>query len=166
MQWPTPVIPALRKLKQKDCKFKTSLSYITRPCLKKKIKNKISDFIFKDVLLTLCANTALPTDPQFPKTLEELREWRGLEQGLASGADCRSSRAAQPNLQVESNAWHRRVTFRRQQCRHSTGMDCRKFSSPERDSRTQGWDPFSHFSDSKVPNQFSKSDLLLLFVFY
>jgi hypothetical protein len=34
-----PVIPALRKLRQDDCKFKASLGYITTPCLKKKKKN-------------------------------------------------------------------------------------------------------------------------------
>jgi hypothetical protein len=35
--WCAPGIPALGRLKQEDCKFKASLSYITRPCLKKKI---------------------------------------------------------------------------------------------------------------------------------
>jgi hypothetical protein len=30
-----PVIPALRKLRQEDFKFKVTLGYIVRPCLKK-----------------------------------------------------------------------------------------------------------------------------------
>jgi hypothetical protein len=34
--WYTPVIPALRKLRQEDHKFKVSLGYIERPCLEKK----------------------------------------------------------------------------------------------------------------------------------
>jgi hypothetical protein len=38
-----PVIPALRRLKQEDCEFKASLSYIVRLCLKKK-KLEIDDF--------------------------------------------------------------------------------------------------------------------------
>jgi hypothetical protein len=32
--WYTPVIPALRKAQQEDCKFEASLDYIVRPCLK------------------------------------------------------------------------------------------------------------------------------------
>jgi hypothetical protein len=35
-----PVILALRKLKQKDCDFETSLNKIVRPCLKKKKKKE------------------------------------------------------------------------------------------------------------------------------
>jgi hypothetical protein len=31
--WYTPVIPALRRLRQKDHKFKASLDYTIRPCL-------------------------------------------------------------------------------------------------------------------------------------
>jgi hypothetical protein len=38
------VIPALRRLRKEDCKFKASLDYLVRPCLKKTqkayIKNK------------------------------------------------------------------------------------------------------------------------------
>jgi hypothetical protein len=34
--WCTPILPALRRLRQEDWKFKDSLGYITRPCLKKK----------------------------------------------------------------------------------------------------------------------------------
>jgi hypothetical protein len=30
----TPIIPALRRLKQKDCEFKVNLGYVARPCLK------------------------------------------------------------------------------------------------------------------------------------
>jgi hypothetical protein len=34
--WYIPVIPAPRRLRQEDCKFKVSLGYIVRPSLKKK----------------------------------------------------------------------------------------------------------------------------------
>jgi hypothetical protein len=34
--WNMPVIPAFRRLRQEDHKFKVSLSYITRHCLTKK----------------------------------------------------------------------------------------------------------------------------------
>jgi hypothetical protein len=34
------IIPALRGLKQEDHKFKVSLSYIVRPCLKKRSNTK------------------------------------------------------------------------------------------------------------------------------
>jgi hypothetical protein len=33
--WHTLVIPALRRLRQENCEFKSSLGYIARPCLKK-----------------------------------------------------------------------------------------------------------------------------------
>jgi hypothetical protein len=36
--WHTSVIPALRRLKQEDVKFKAYLNYIVRLCLKIKIK--------------------------------------------------------------------------------------------------------------------------------
>jgi hypothetical protein len=36
--WYAPVIPALRKLRQEDLQFKTSLGYTARPCLKKNQK--------------------------------------------------------------------------------------------------------------------------------
>lgn len=36
----------------------------------------------------------------------------------------------------------------------------------ESDSGIQGKDPLSRFLDSKVPNQFSKSDLHLLIILY
>jgi hypothetical protein len=38
--WPTPVIPSLRRLKQEDQVFETSLGYIARPCLKNNKLNK------------------------------------------------------------------------------------------------------------------------------
>jgi hypothetical protein len=34
MWWFMPAIPVFRRLKQEDCKFKTSLGYTARPCLK------------------------------------------------------------------------------------------------------------------------------------
>jgi hypothetical protein len=34
--WHTPIIPALRRLLEEDLKFKASLGYVARPCLKKK----------------------------------------------------------------------------------------------------------------------------------
>jgi hypothetical protein len=36
-----PDIPALERLRQEDCKFKSSLGYIVRFCLKKPQQNKI-----------------------------------------------------------------------------------------------------------------------------
>jgi hypothetical protein len=38
--WCTPVIPALRRLRQEDHEFEVDLSIIVRPCLKKKTKKK------------------------------------------------------------------------------------------------------------------------------
>jgi hypothetical protein len=38
--WYTAVIPALGRLKQKDQEIEASLSYMVRPCLKNKNKNK------------------------------------------------------------------------------------------------------------------------------
>jgi hypothetical protein len=37
------VIPALKRLRQEDSKFKASLSYIARPCLKQTNKQKNQD---------------------------------------------------------------------------------------------------------------------------
>jgi hypothetical protein len=39
-----PVIPALRRLRQEDCKFKVSLAYIVRPCLKKLVQKNTGKF--------------------------------------------------------------------------------------------------------------------------
>jgi hypothetical protein len=39
-----PVIPALRRLRQEDHEFKTSLGYIARPCLKIK-----EEYVWKDL---------------------------------------------------------------------------------------------------------------------
>jgi hypothetical protein len=33
----TPIIPALRKVRQEDCEFKASLGYTAKPCFKKKV---------------------------------------------------------------------------------------------------------------------------------
>jgi hypothetical protein len=38
--WYIPVIPALGKLRQEDCKLEASLYYKVRPCLKKKQREK------------------------------------------------------------------------------------------------------------------------------
>jgi hypothetical protein len=38
--WCPPIIPVLGRLRQKDSKFKDSLGYIARPCLKKKMQEK------------------------------------------------------------------------------------------------------------------------------
>jgi hypothetical protein len=38
-----PEIPAFRRLRQEDEEFKTSLGYITRPCLKSQNKQKNTD---------------------------------------------------------------------------------------------------------------------------
>jgi hypothetical protein len=40
VRWYIPVIPALRRLKQKDLKFKASLGYIVRPVSKKRKRKK------------------------------------------------------------------------------------------------------------------------------
>jgi hypothetical protein len=37
---PMPIIPALRKLRHKDCEFKASLDYIARPFLEKQKPTK------------------------------------------------------------------------------------------------------------------------------
>jgi hypothetical protein len=37
--WYTSVILALRRLSQEECRFKVSLGYLSRPCLKKQNKN-------------------------------------------------------------------------------------------------------------------------------
>jgi hypothetical protein len=36
-RWYIPVIPVLRRLRQKDSRLKANLGYIARPCLKRKI---------------------------------------------------------------------------------------------------------------------------------
>jgi hypothetical protein len=38
--WYTPVVPALRRLRQENCEFQASLDYIVKPCLKKNKTNK------------------------------------------------------------------------------------------------------------------------------
>jgi hypothetical protein len=40
MWWHIPVIPALRRMRQEYCEFKTIPGYIVRPCLKKTKKRK------------------------------------------------------------------------------------------------------------------------------
>jgi hypothetical protein len=39
MWWYTPVIPALRRMRQEDYQLKASLGYIDRPCLNHPPKN-------------------------------------------------------------------------------------------------------------------------------
>jgi hypothetical protein len=38
--WHTPVIPALRRLRQEDCEFEASLGFLGRPCLTDTVKGK------------------------------------------------------------------------------------------------------------------------------
>jgi hypothetical protein len=40
------IVPLLRRLRQKDCEFKTRLDYIVRLCLKEKT-NKQGHFVYK-----------------------------------------------------------------------------------------------------------------------
>jgi hypothetical protein len=42
--WHTPVISALRRLKQEDCEFDVSLNYIVRPCSQKEKKKAHRNF--------------------------------------------------------------------------------------------------------------------------
>jgi hypothetical protein len=50
--WHTPVIPALGRLRQEDLKFKASLVYIVKPCLKNpKEKDSIAGFTEEDCVL-------------------------------------------------------------------------------------------------------------------
>jgi hypothetical protein len=39
--WHKPVIPQLRRLRQKDSTFQANLDYIVRSCLRKKKKKKV-----------------------------------------------------------------------------------------------------------------------------
>jgi hypothetical protein len=48
-----PIILTLRRLRQKDCKFKASLGYTARPCLKNK-QAKTSATRTKRALPTAC----------------------------------------------------------------------------------------------------------------
>jgi hypothetical protein len=53
-----PVIPALRKLSQEDFKFKASLGYLLKPCLKKKQNKKKPGF---GVLISLDLKSCFST---------------------------------------------------------------------------------------------------------
>jgi hypothetical protein len=48
VQWHTPVIPALRRLRPEDCEFKVSTTYISRPYIQKEKGNKDQMCIDKD----------------------------------------------------------------------------------------------------------------------